>query len=159
MVKASAAGSLDYRQADSNSPEWLLRETLVCGMLEDDLIRQLRSAQYVADSIIGLSSGRSSGIVGDGIKESRHAFCQALFPYHKAVSARARPSMREEWEAAYGPLDSPAVQAGIKRDTVGLKQREVMLEQKRKAEQQRTAECQRKLDELHRKRLRFRYGK
>jgi len=156
MVRAAATGRLDYKEAVSLDPVWLLREQIMLDDVEQESLIQFtagKQLQQVATTVwpAGDQKGDTYKLHYDRGNAHLQAMGKLLFPYWKWDEREYYKSevdqLRAEYVAKYGELNTPEARAQLKRDEEALKRMQLQAEQKQKndqaALQKRTQEIQR----------------
>ena len=139
MVRASCDGRLNFREASSDDPRWMLRERLVLRQTERDLVLEalkVRQAYLLARSETPTEddgTGRTSMGFADAAREYEKEIVQRLIPWEKKSTEQALKSevasMRAEYERKFGPLTKEKLAEIEAHDREALKARTLLAKQ------------------------------
>jgi len=142
MVEAAASGAVDFSRADLCNPRWTnyLRIVLV------EVARQSRlrfvstlHQHYVTFATIPNLEDGSFKKLREGANNALDLIIQQTEPWNKERVTQAQKDQAkaavEEWEAHYGKLSDPAVQAAIDATVESVKRHRIEQKLKKQAEE------------------------
>lgn len=142
MVRAAVTGAIDFSKSDPYDRRWTLRLRLVI----DEMIRQsslqfvgILHQHYMACMAIPNLQPDSFKQMRNSENELLEVIISRLEPWNKdQVSKTQRDTAHAavaEWEAHYGKLDDPKVQAAIDATVIAVQKYRVEQEMRRKAQE------------------------
>jgi len=143
MIRASATGRLNYKDADSFDSRWLVRERLMLHDMERELKLALfkrKQLQQAATTVWPDVDGGQEVYQSHFNTSNGHLLTigKTLFPYlvwdEKEYYKSELQRMREEYVSKFGDPSSPEAKARAKRDAESRKRQKLEREQQKKME-------------------------
>ena len=165
MIRAAADGRIDYRDADSRSPRWLLYEQLMLDVTETDQLNKFSELKHLQQAATAAwpafdEEGKLWAQHYERGNEHVVDIGKRMFPYidwDKDAHIKSEvESLREEYRRRFGDPSSPEAKAQAERDRMAIRKNKAATAQKAAAEAAATREREEKLRKLRESRNRRR---